>query len=178
MPRENPWAKEYQRRKPVREEKTFTDRETGFSVKLCFEALEADDAVALGLAADRYAELAALWLARKKDGTLARQLPTSEGKPAQLSTQLLSRISKFITQQRPGMETDTWPAGEGPADVRWWYGIACLHRDLWDQISLWSMQIGEPEEGTEGADGEGEAEKPDPNAAGETMPTTAGSASP
>lgn len=169
MPLANPWQHATGKRVRAREQETFTDVVTGYSVTLCFEQL---DEPAIGQAADLFAEHRLKYLVTGKDGKPLRQLPTPDG-PARLSEQLLARIAKFQTQQRPGMDTDTWPAGEGPEGVPFWYGIAARHGDLWDQISVWSVLIGLPKDEDGQAVQGGQADPPAPG-----TPITAGSGEP
>jgi hypothetical protein len=172
MPLPNPWQAATGRRTRFRDEKTFTDAETGFTVTLCFEEL---DEPMVGLAADRLEEYAARYLQRKPDGSLARQLPIPGGGAARLSKLLLNRIAMFQVMQRPGLDTDRWPEGESPAGVIWWYGVAEKHASLWNQVLTWAILLGAPEVDAEGNTLPGTGQATDPNAPG-TPPTTGDSA--
>jgi hypothetical protein len=164
MPRANPWQHATGKRARVREERTFTDGQTGFAVTLCFEAL---DEPAVGQAADLFLEHQAKYLQRRKDGAFLLPLPTPKGGIARLSEYLLRRIAMFQVMERPGLETDTWPAGEDRANVSWWYGVASEHPDLWEQVYQWAATLG-----STGAPTGPYGEEPDPNPPGAASPPT------
>lgn len=167
MAHANPWQHATGHRVRAREVKTFTDAVTGYSLTLCFEEL---DEPAAGQAADLFEEHRLKYLLTGKNGEPLRKLPTPVG-PARLSERLLRRMAMFQTQERPGLDTDIWPAGEGPSGVSFWYGVASQHDDLWEQVSLWAVTIGQLD-----ADGQpigGTASPPAP-----ATPTTEGSDEP
>ena len=104
MPRANPWQHATGKRPRVREERTFTDGATGFSVTLCFEAL---DEPAVGQAADLFLEHQARYLAKRKTA------PSCSPSPPRRADRPALRIPAPAHRHVPG----DGAAGAGPGPV-------------------------------------------------------------